>query len=212
MGASMDSQDKEPSSNTETLFVAKQQLRILTQGQMSETYFENQGGLHSKSSIDNGVEEKAKTQTKRPLFNDLVYCACRPNANPAKKTLDLINQNADLAQQFARVLRSLSLARSGAQVAASSQSDIEERSNDKFELRIKQDRLNTKQAYILLKLKSDLPNTEQGLYLHLLRDNQFFVLHFPELFDNKTQVVIDKSSQIYALLCHAETQIFIQQN
>jgi hypothetical protein len=190
MEASMDSQNLEPGSNTENLFIAKQQLRLLTQS----------------------LPREKTSKTTRPLFNDLVYCACRPNSVSAKKTLGLINQQADLAQQFAWVLNKLSFTQSGAQVAASSEMEIEERSNDKFEIRIKQDRLMPNQAYITLKIKSDLPNTQQGLYLHLLRDNQFFVLHFPELIDSKTQLVVDKDSQSYALLCHVETQIFIQQH
>ena len=183
----MDSQNLEPGKTTESLFVAKQQLRVLT-----------------------GRVPTDISQT-RPLFNDLVYCACRPQSILAKKTLSLINQQDELAQQFAWILNKLSYSHSDAQVAASTQTAIEHRSNDKFEIRIKQDKLNSNQAYIILTLKSDIPNTEQGLYLHLLLNNKFFVLHFPELFDNQTQLVIDKDSQTYALLCHAETQIFIQQ-
>ncbi len=183
----MDSQNFESGNTTESLFVAKQQLRVLT------------------DSVPSDISQT------RPLFNDLVYCACRPQSRLAKKTLSVINQQHELAQQFAWILNKLSHSHSDAQVAASTQTAIAHRSNDKFEIRIKQDKLNTNQAYITLKLKSDIPSSEQGLFLHLLQNNQFFVLHFPELFDNQTQIVIDKDSQTYALLCHAETQIFIQQ-
>jgi hypothetical protein len=186
----MNNQSLENDNNAERLFIAKQQLRALTQG-----------------STNNDA-----SKTGRLLFNDLVYCACSPNSVVAKKMLNIINQHPDLAQQFAWVLNKLSFTQSQAQVAASSDLQIETRSNDTFELSIKQDKLNVQQAYITLKIKSDLPNNSQGLYLHLLRDKQFLVLHFPELIENKTQLVIDKDSQSYALLCHSETHIFIQQD
>jgi hypothetical protein len=173
-----------------SMFVVKQQYRGLTD------------------------RELASASSKKRLlsFNDLVHCACFPNVISNQKAMQEVVKDPSLLLQYEWILKRMSIAVEQAQVAASSDNLVSNRSNEQFTLEIKPDSSNKQQAYLLLSLEPSAfksSKNENGLFLHCILKDDFKVIHFKHLIDGQAQIVLEKSGNLYAMLSNVNTKMYL---
>lgn len=148
------------------------------------------------------------------VFNDIVRCVCMPNSNRSKQSLNIINQSDCLLQQYQWILTRVSVSVSNTQAAASTdtQTDtlIAQRVTPLFRLKVKQDPINNKQAYILLVVtQSNDVAKNTACHLHVFNQTKFSVLSFPPLKNNATQLIVDVDSDEFEAITSQQSEIHL---
>jgi hypothetical protein len=175
--------------------------------------------MDSKQAIVFAAKQQYRQLTRRSLepaasvsFSELVQCACFPLAAKSRKLMPVISNDLSLYTQYEWILRKMNIAQSLEQVAASSELKQMSRSTEKFDLQIKPDKSNSRQAHLLLSLKeSNARDTAypKGIFLHCVAKNEFELLHFENVLDGQAQLIIEKESRTFELLSSANTKLYL---
>lgn len=185
-----------------SIFVIRQQYRQLTH-RASEAQVEENSALNVQAMT---------SQKQRISFAELVQCACFPMAKKSKQLMLVIAKNVSLYTQYEWILRRMSIAISGEQVAASTDQKILSRTTDNFDLQIKPDKSNNTHMHVLLSLKqSQIRHSaySKGIFLHCMQGDSFKVIHFENVLDGQAQIVIVDDSDTYDLLTSPNTKLYL---
>ena len=100
------------------------------------------------------------------------------------------------------------------QVAASS-ADVNVRSADGFEIKWVFDESIDKQVFVIVKLSNGLnaeldpEKTRKGLFVHAEFADQFHMIYFEHTESNKYQLLTTQESEIFSLISHPESHLYI---
>ena len=144
------------------------------------------------------------------VFNDMVQLVQgNPNLDD-KKVMAQINQSLPLRRQYMQLLKQFSFAYSPAQAAASSSDKVTQRLSDGFELLYKEDKQFSGQVYVILKI--DNPKEKHiniGVNVNCCYQNEIVSVHFPNVSDGKTQILMDASDLRFQQLFDPEIEIYL---
>mmetsp|Transcript_49145 Transcript_49145/g.157430 ORF Transcript_49145/g.157430 Transcript_49145/m.157430 type:complete len:224 (+) Transcript_49145:342-1013(+) len=187
-------------SKQASIFKVKQQYRQLT-GRVVEQEQKNAAKENMRP---------AKTTSKAVSFAELVQCACFPLTKKSVMVKKTIESNLALLTQYEWILRKMSIAHSLEQVAASTEIKLLSRTTEQFDLQIKRDKSNSKQAQVLLRLNNvNDAAYPKGVFLHCVAEEKFAVIHFANVLDGQAQIIVEEESATFSLLTSANTKLYL---
>lgn len=155
---------------------------------------------------------RTERAAKKYSFAQLVQCACFPLLDKSRQVLIDINADSNLSTQYEWILGKMSFAASFEQVAATSENRVMSRTTSAFELEVKVDKSNNKQAHLLLNLRqtstSD-PDYAKGVFLHCVADGALTVLHFEHVIDRRAQIMIELHSAAFELVTSPSSKLYL---
>ena len=182
------------------IYAVKQQYRQIA-GHISE---------RDKGHSDTLDAKRAEQSLNSISFADLVQCACFPATKKSKSLKNEIQCNLGLMTQYEWIVRRMSIAASLEQVAASTESKLLSRTTEQFDLQIKPDKSNSKQAQLLLSmLNTTDANYPKGVFLHCVSEESFEVIHFANVLDGQAQIIVEEESSTFQLLTSPNTKLYL---
>ena len=157
----------------------------------------------------------ARNETNSPLlFNDIVQLIKgNSQADIVKRSPQIIKKiNADinLRRIYLQLIKHLTFAQSGLQVAASSGESLVERVTEQFSIKFKRDKTQPSQVYVILTIKHPaehhLTNT---LAVHITNNEQVDCLYFPAINDGRSQLLMEDEDKQFKLLVDPNSALYL---
>ena len=116
---------------------------------------------------DNNAKIHSRGKAQLLSFSSLVHAAQDPSHPTATNTMKIINASLYLRSQYHKIVKLISFAYSGNQVAASSDAFVSKRQGENFELIIDNSVSKEKQDNITVSLRTTDPAFQSSSFVHL---------------------------------------------
>lgn len=187
-------------NTTERAFVIDKQLQRLLLSGEGEVINEVTEALDGKDGY---------ALSMQAIVSAIVY----PDLAQSKKTLCRVNTSVKYVNWYRLILANYTSMQSAAQVAASSvQSDkvLIERQGRGFSLKVTQEALVSKDAFLIVSLDDVTCETlEKGIFLHCVWEQKFHVIPFGASTKHKFQALINKQDKAFSAIVNSESHLYL---
>ncbi len=148
------------------------------------------------------------------LFNDIVQLIKgNSQTHIVKRSPQLIKKiNADinLRRIYLQLIKQLTFAQSGLQVAASSGESLVERVTEQFSIKFKRDKTQPSQVYVILTINHPAEHhLTDTLAVHITNNKQVDCLYFPAIDDGRSQLLMEDEDKQFKLLVDANSALYL---
>jgi hypothetical protein len=156
-----------------------------------------------------------KNETNSPLlFNDIVQLI-KGNSQAhiverSPKLIKSINADVNLRKIYLQLIKQLTFAQSGLQVAASSGESLVERVTEQFSVKFKRDKTQPSQVYVILTINHPAEHhLTDTLAVHITNNEQVDCLYFPAIADGRSQLLMEDEDKQFKLLIDPNSALYL---
>ena len=149
--------------------------------------------------------------SERPvLISDLVGFLSGHRDGELDRINAAVGESADLARLFSALVRQNRAMHAPRLVAAQTSSEVTERHGSRFRVLLRASNANSSQVYVIVEIDPLAPIQEgQPVSLLVEKGDAMVASRFPDLHDQRTQIIVDRHSDLCTLLRDPDSEISI---
>jgi len=166
------------------------------------------------SALVKGPRHDKKQSNSPLLFNDIVQLI-KGNSqthivNRSPQIIKKINEDVNLRGIYLMLIKQLTFAHSGLQVAASSGESLVERVTEQFSVKFKRDKKQPSQVYVILTINHPADHhLIDTLAVHITNNEQVDCLYFPAIDDGRSQLLMEDEDKYFKLLVDPNSALYL---